>query len=129
MRIVSKRLRLELREVVLCLSYPGIKFDDEIQKESIPSNFKHNFGLSCRLSCVMQVYCDETTTTRIARSPRILDPLNLCWRGLRGRSVVIAWYISHHISSGQLEPIVVVAVGVINMRSTVSCNTAIGMTQ
>jgi len=46
------------------LSYPHIKFDDEI---GIPSNFKHNFVLTCCLSCVTRVYCDETTVIKITR--------------------------------------------------------------
>jgi len=37
-------------------------------KKRISSNFKHNFGLTCRLLCVTSVYCDETTAYRIVRS-------------------------------------------------------------
>jgi len=33
--------------------------------KGFPWNFEHNFGLTCRLSCVTRVYCHESTTNRI----------------------------------------------------------------
>ena len=95
--------------------------------KGIPSNFKHNFGLTCRRASVTQVYCDKTTANEITqfslrRSKEFyllawsvletkfdgvfsIGGLDLCWSGLElCQSVVIAGYThmtSHYFRSAR----------------------------
>jgi len=86
MHIVIKRLRLESRGChykVAHIPQPPVYYVWRRNSKGFPqppvyyvwrrnskwflSNFKHNFGLTCRLSCVTRVYCDKIAANRITQ--------------------------------------------------------------